>query len=65
VKFDCGETWEEKKTRLAKWHKVFVIFPRRVGIHDCRWLETIERKGELFVGIRRFFWSWEYRAIKK
>lgn len=64
MKFDCGETWNERKVRLSNWHKFFAIFPRRVGIHDCRWMETIERKGKLQGSWDGVDWYWEYRALK-
>ena len=58
MKFDCGETWEEKSIRLSKWHRFFAIWPRRVADHDCRCFEWIERRGVFWDG-----WDWEYRAI--
>jgi hypothetical protein len=69
MKFDCGETQEEKQSRLREWHRFFCIWPRRVGYRDCRWLETIERKGDLVIGyigngINGFCWKWEYRPIQ-
>lgn len=44
MKFDCGETREEKEKRLSNWHDFFCLIPRKVGPHDCRWLETIQRR---------------------
>lgn len=44
--FNCGPTREEKKAAKEKWHKWFAWYPVRIENHDCRWLETIERKGE-------------------
>lgn len=65
MKFDCGETWEEKKARLESWHKFFAILPRRVAVHDCRWLETIERRGTSYLGgFYETLWHWDYRAPK-
>lgn len=66
MKFDCGESWQEKKARLSEWHSFFAIFPKKVGPHDCRFMEAIERKGEylsdtLYLGS---VWLWQYRAIK-
>lgn len=64
MKFDCGETEEEKIKRLEEWHKYFALFPRRVADHDCRWLEYIERR--LIVVSRSWEeldYIWEYRAI--
>jgi len=69
MKFDCGETWEEKKARqtarekyLKGWHDYFAIIPREVGPHDCRFLETIERKGIYCELVNARWWSWSYRA---
>jgi hypothetical protein len=44
MKFDCGETFKEYEERVGKWHDFFAILPRKVGYHDCRWLETIQRQ---------------------
>lgn len=62
MKFDCGETWEEKHKRLSNWHDTFAWTPKRVGNHDCRWLETVERKGTYFCCLGEGFWEWKYRA---
>jgi hypothetical protein len=61
MKFDCGETWLEKRTRLSDWHRWIAWFPVRVGPHDCRWLEHVERKGEWSCGGGDCYWDWEYR----
>ena len=42
MRFDCGETWDEKHTRLSNWHKKFLWLPRKIGSHNCRWLEFAE-----------------------
>lgn len=65
MKFDCGETWSEKKERLGKWHRHFAWWPVSITSHDCRWLEFVERKGELFCFYDDCGWAWEYRAIEK
>lgn len=62
MKFDCGPTWEETKARLSDWHPVYAWFPVRVGSHDCRWLEVVERKGSYYWVTAG--WDWEYRARK-
>lgn len=59
MKFDCGESWLVKKARLERWHPWFAWFPVRIGNHDCRWWETIERKGEYSDTCG---WEWEFRA---
>ena len=63
MKFNCGPTWEEKKAAKEKWHKWFAWYPIRIGSKDCRWLETIERKGsyELLSDIE-CGWVYEYRV---
>jgi len=64
MKFDCGETREERILRLSNWHKRFTFFPTKIANHDCRWLEWIERKGEINSSYDGPYWVWEYRAIK-
>lgn len=32
--------------RLATWHRWCAWYPVRLGSHDVRWLETIERRLE-------------------
>jgi hypothetical protein len=67
MKFNCGPTKQERENarraereRKKEWHDFFTIIPRQVASRDCRFLETIERKG---------YWDywedkmlWEYRA---
>lgn len=60
MKFDCGETYAEECAKLKIWHKFYPWFPRRIGSHDCRCFEWIERKGTTGYGGD---WSWEYRII--
>ncbi len=43
MKFDCGETYEEKLKRLATPHKWFAWYPVKIDDHDCRWMEFVER----------------------
>ena len=74
MKFNCGPTEDEKRAlRKAqyvanqKWHRVFTWWPRRVGSHDCRWLEYVERRGverESYCewGMPYTYLAWEYRA---
>jgi hypothetical protein len=63
MRFDCGETHEEKALRLENWHRWFAWYPVRVGSHDCRWLEAVERKGTFRGWIGDPYWEWEYRAL--
>ena len=68
MKFDCGETWEEYKERLSEWHSFFALIPRKVGEHDCRWLEVIERRMTYHPRptlLHKSFWAVEYRAKEK
>ncbi len=63
MKFDCGETFAEKRERLERWHRWFAWRPVQVGEHDCRWWEVVERKGTAhhdFSGDT--YWSFQYRA---
>jgi len=30
--------------RMSRWHRWFAWRPVRVGTHECRWLEFVERK---------------------
>jgi len=79
VRFNCGPTPAERRARIAKrmaereeylsnWHPYFALVPRRVGSGDCRWLETIERKGARVPSnwergfINDVEWIWDYRA---
>jgi hypothetical protein len=60
MKWDCGETWGEKKARLGKWHLWFAWRPVRVADHDCRWLEYIWRRGDYRCCFYEGWWDWEY-----
>lgn len=72
MRFKCGETdqkhrkAQERKDRLETWHPFFCLIPRKVADHDCRWLETIERRGHWVTAFDACdFWlklEWEYRA---
>lgn len=74
MKLKCGLTSKEKHEKdlkeLTIWHDHFCIWPRRVGHKDCRWLETIQRKGEHvkrytnYSGIQYYnlVWQFEYKA---
>ena len=79
MRFNCGPTPTERRARtqkrmdeaekfLSAWHDHFALVPRRVGSGDCRWLETIERKGARVARtwgrgkIVTVEWLWDYRA---
>ena len=63
MKFNCGETREEKRERLreieSQWHNWFAWYPVRVGSNECRWLETVERKRHY---ISRVEYKFDYRG---
>ena len=61
MKFNCGETAREKRERLSQWHRHFLLFPVRLGSHDCRVFEWVWRKGEF---IHCDFWDWYYKDGK-
>jgi len=63
MKWDCGPTWQEKKAALEAWHKWFAWRPIMVASHDCRWLETIERKGK-YSDYFDSHWTWKYRELE-
>ena len=73
MKWDCGPTHAERHAarrarhealvaERSKWRSWFAWFPVRVGSHDCRWLETIERRSELKLVFIDYKWVHEYRA---
>ena len=66
MKFDCGETWDEKRLRLGEWHEWFAWRPVMLADHDCRWLERVERKMRFVCPCPEFcYWKREYRAIQR
>jgi len=66
MKFNCGESRKEKIKRLEKWHDWFAWHPVRLGEKDCRWFETIQRKGSLkWYGEPDAWFEWEYRESEK
>ena len=67
MKFNCGPTLQEKIKARKEWHDWFAWYPVRIavtlGSSDCRWLETVERRGEHnwdYDG--GSYWDYEYRA---
>lgn len=62
MRFDCGETHEERRKRLTQWHRWFAWFPVKVGDHDCRWFEFVERRFSYDEG--EFYWA-EYRSAPR
>lgn len=63
MKIDCGPTYEERIDRLKNWHCWYAWKPVRLGSHDCRWFERIERKGEYHDCMFDGYWTWEYREL--
>lgn len=59
MRFDCHKRYFKKK----EWHKWFAWYPVEVAERDCRWMETIERKGNLIIYSGDCYWEFEYRAI--
>lgn len=47
------------------WHVWFAWHPVRIKDHDCRWLEKVERRGNLeYYYDGGEYWKFEYRAIE-
>lgn len=80
MKFDCGASREEKKSKAnqkyqeaQKDHKWFAWFPVKVSQRDCRWLEYVNRRWHTEAAHRRFdsyywedqFGSWVYSPLEK
>ena len=69
MKLSCGETWEAKEERLSNWHDKFLWFQTVIGTrgdrYDCRWLETVQRKGEYRCCWDNGYWVWDYRELPK
>jgi len=71
VKFNCGLTREDAykrrrkyEAKLAEWHDYFTWWPLKIKSHDCRWLETIERRRRFINGDFASYWKTEYRSKK-
>ena len=71
MKFNCGLTreekkvlaeakWEKKLDKEQHWHDFFAWYPVRLGSRDCRWLETVEQKGQYWAF--HGYFTYEYRA---
>lgn len=61
MKWDCDARYERKYTRLSDWHRWFAWYPVRIDYGDCRWLETVERRGSL---VCQLGWEYTYRALQ-
>jgi hypothetical protein len=63
MKFDCGETLAERDARLGEWHPWFAWHPVKIADHDCRWLETVMRKGTVRHSWDDSWMYWEYKPL--
>lgn len=61
MKLDCGPSYATKVRQKEQWHDWFAWHPIRLGDNDCRWLETVVRKGEHQWCSGGFYWQWEYK----
>jgi hypothetical protein len=64
MRINCGPSWEAKHAAKHEWHRWFAWRPVRIAEGDCRWLETIERKGKFWYCWRHGLWDWEYRETQ-
>jgi len=68
MKFDCDKFLDYlkiRKDRRMTWHVWFAWHPVRIQDHDCRWLEKVERRGNLeFYQEGGTYWNYEYKAIE-
>lgn len=60
MKWDCNKRFD----RLHKWHRWFAWYPVSLGHNDCRWLETVYRKGTWYSTPFTSYWTWEYKKCK-
>lgn len=74
MKFQCGKTkaekFEAKLRREFDWHLHFAWWPIKVAQYDCRWLETVERRGysqgyciDSWIFAGREFREWVYAPL--
>ena len=62
MKFNIGPTLMDRKKNLCEWHRWFAWRPVRVKGNECRWLESIYRKGDYYIDMHGTTeWTWEYR----
>lgn len=69
MRWNCGPTRADKREAKKRWHSWFAWLPTRVAPNDCRWMETIERRGERRLiangdGMPERVWEWEYRPAE-
>ena len=63
MKFNCGETFTEKKQLLKQWHRWFAWRPVKLDDHDCRWFEWVARRGFYVTSWDDDWWDWEFREL--
>ena len=72
MKINCGPTEAERTEAEKQWHRWFAWKPVRLRSHDCRWLETVERRRRVYDMLTLMDGSihnyhspyfWEYRAV--
>ena len=62
MRFKCGTSYVEKCAKLQQWHHWFAWYPVWVGEQDCRWLETVWRKGHMGGGGQLFIFEYEAKG---
>lgn len=66
MKFNCPKKPEKKENKKLFWHNWFAWFPVRVADEDCRWLEMVDRRGNIeYYMDGGTYWKYEYRAKEK
>ena len=64
MKFNCDR--EPRVDQKKSWHVWFAWYPVKVGPGDCRWLEKVERRGQLdYFYDGSPYWLYEYRELVK
>jgi hypothetical protein len=65
MKFNCGPRTKKPDSRLT-WHRWFAWYPVRISDNDCRWLETVDRRGnQEYYYDGGTYWQYEYRPLDK
>jgi len=66
MRFNCDKfsDWRYKKYLASQeWHRWFAWYPVRLGYHDCRWFEWVERRWFKNDCWDHDYWAWEYRRF--
>jgi len=65
MKFNCESSIKKPDSRLT-WHRWFAWHPVRISDNDCRWLETVFRRGnQEYYYDGGEYWKYEYRPLDK